>query len=136
MRTELSPDRKFLTIHVPMTFQKRGGRKLLIAPIEGTEWVPPKLNNDQELIRGLVLGYKWRKMLETGQISSETVLAKKEKISRPSVGRRVDMTLLAPDIIEAILDGKQPRGFSMNSFRGDIPLLWEKQRKKFGFPEQ
>ena len=52
-----------------------------------------------------------------------------------SVQRRIDITLLAPDIADAILEGRQPLGFSMTSFRNAIPVLWEEQRQVFGFVE-
>ncbi len=101
MRTELSPDRKILTIVIPMKFEKRGARKLLIAPPGGTAWVPSQPNFDQDLIRALVLGHKWRKMLDSGEVGSILEIADNENLHRSFVGRRLDMTLLAPDIVKA-----------------------------------
>jgi len=45
------------------------------------------------------------------------------------------LTLLAPDIIEAILDGNEPSGFSLNSLAEAIPEIWRDQRERWGFGE-
>ena len=131
----LSLDQKYLTIHIPVAFKNRGGKKWFVTPVGGTDWVAAKQNRDPDLVRGLVLGRKWWKMLENGVVGSINEIATRAKISRPLVQRRIDMTLLAPDIMAAIMEGRQPRGFSMTSFRNAVPGLWEEQRRVFGFAE-
>ena len=136
MKTELSPDGKFLTIHIPMRFRKRGGRKLLIAASDSPGWVPPKPKKEDNLIRALAKAHHWRMLLDTGQVSSMDEIAKMEKIRASYVGRMMDLTLLAPDIVKAILNGRQPKGLSLREFRDAIPIDWEEQRQKFGFPKK
>ncbi len=133
MKAELSPDGKFLNIHIPMKFHKRGGRKLLIAAPGASRWVPPKPKKDDNLIRALAKAHRWRMQLDIGQVSSMDEIAQREKVRVSYVGRMMDLTLLAPDIIKAILNGRQPRGLSLREFRSPIPLEWGEQRRKFGF---
>ncbi|MBF0135226.1 MAG: hypothetical protein H7833_03025 [Magnetococcus sp. DMHC-1] len=74
-------------------------------------------------------------MLDQGKASNLTEIAAKENISIGYVSRLFDLSLLAPDIIEAILDGRQPAGLTLQELRDGIPLAWEEQRRKYGFPE-
>ena len=131
----LSLDQKYLTIHIPVAFKNRGGKKWFVTPAAGTGWVTAKPNRDPDLVRGLVLGHKWWNMLANGKVESINEIAELEKVSRPLVQRRIDMTLLAPDIMDAIMEGRHPLGFSMTSFRNAVPVLWEEQRRVFGFGE-
>ena len=131
----LNLDQKYLTIHIPVAFKNRGGKKWFVTPAAGTDWVTAKPNRDPDLVRGLVLGHKWWRMLVDGVVGSINEIAVLEKVSRPLVQRRIDMTLLAPDIMDAIMEGRQPQGFSMTSFRNAIPLLWEEQQRVFGFSD-
>ena len=49
------------------------------------------------------------------------------------VCRLLPLTCLAPDILEAILDGRQPKGLRLAEVLGNAPLAWEEQRSAFGF---
>ena len=133
MKTDLSPDGKILTVHIPAQFRKRGGRKLLIAAPGPSQWVPPKPKKNDSLIRALAKAHQWRELLDSGRVTSMNGIAKRENVRISYVGRMLDLTLLAPDIIKTILNGRQPKGLSLREFRGGVPLEWGDQRRKFGF---
>jgi hypothetical protein len=59
------------------------------------------------MVKALARGFRWRKMLETGAVATVTEIATKERINESYVGRVLRLTLLAPEIVEAILDGPQ-----------------------------
>jgi hypothetical protein len=116
MTPELSHDGRILTIHVPMRFQKRGGRKVIIAPEGNSSWPPKCSNRDQTLIRALARAHRWHRMLEAGEFNTVADLARAEKTGISYLSRILRLSLLAPDIKIAILDGKQPEGLKLADF--------------------
>ena len=117
------------TVHVPMTFRRRGGRKLIVAP-DGTAMpaVAPRQNIDNVLLKALTRAFRWQKLLDRGAYSSIKEIAAKEKIDPSYVGDVLRLTLLAPDIVEMILDGRQPPDLQFQKFRKSLPLEWQAQR--------
>ena len=97
-----------LTVRVPFAIRKRGGRKLVIAPGGAETSAPVRHRVDNAMVKALARGFRWRKLLDTGVYGSIDEIAENEKINSSYVGRLLRMTLLAPDIVEAILDGRQP----------------------------
>ncbi|MGZ9021634.1 MAG: hypothetical protein ACXW3S_17150, partial [Rhodoplanes sp.] len=67
-----------------------------------------------------------------GQYRSIAEIAAAEKIDRSFVSRLLDLTLLAPDIQEAILDGRQAKGMQLEELTGAMPAAWEGQRRQTG----
>lgn len=108
-----------VTVTVPMTIRRRGGRKQIIGP-DGT---PVRAGEDSTgatitrgnpvLVKALARAFRWRRMLEEGRYASVRALAKAEGVDRAYVGRVLNLTLLAPDIVEAILDGRQPERMTL-----------------------
>jgi hypothetical protein len=80
-----------LTIRIPIRLQRRGGRKLIMTP-EGVSAPARKPSRDETLIKALVRAHRWRR-----------------RITDAYVCRFLPLTCLAPDIVEAILDGRQPK---------------------------
>jgi hypothetical protein len=121
-----------LTIRVPLTLRRYGGRKLVIVP-EG-EGVPvrAKANPDDTLLKALARAHRWKRMLETGQVASLNELSDTEKINPSYLSRIYRLTLLAPDIVETILDGRQPRTLQLADLMDDMPVEWDRQREMFG----
>ena len=114
-----------------MRLQRRGGRKLIIT-LEGA--VPtPKPRRDETLVKALVRAHRWRRRIESGQAKSITDLAEQEGVTDAYVCRLLPLTCLAPDIVEAILDGRQPKGLRLAEVLGNGPLVWEEQRARSGF---
>lgn len=121
------------TIHIPVQFKRRGGRKLILAPDGVTSPVAPKPAVDGTMLKLLVKAHRWRRRIESGKAKSVTDLAAQEKVTDAYVQRVLLLTCLAPDIIATILDGRQPRGLSANLMLKDVPAGWQEQRRLWEF---
>jgi hypothetical protein len=97
-------------------------------------WAPAKSRPDETLIRALARAHRWNRMLEAGKCRSIAEIAEAEKINRSFVSRVLTLTLLAPDIQEAILEGLQAKGLQLEELMGAMPGAWEEQREKFARP--
>jgi hypothetical protein len=119
-----------LTVHIPMTFRRRGSRKLIVAP-DGTAMPAIALRSriDNVLVKALARAFRWQKLLDRGSYSTIKEIAIKEKFDPSYVGDVLRLTLLAPDIVEMILDGRQPPGLQFQQFRKSFPLEWIAQRR-------
>jgi len=125
-RATVSADGETITIHIPLTFRKRGGRKLVVTP-DGAEWAPrPRVDN--AMVKALARAFRWRKMLDEGEYGTLEDLARAKAVNATYVSRTLRLTQLAPDIIEAILDGRQPAGMGLDDLLAGFPLEWEGQR--------
>ena len=82
---------------------------------------------DSALLKALARGFRWRKLLETGHFATIEEIAEAENINPSYVSRVLRMTLLAPDIVEAILAGRQPGGLTMARAMQPLPLAWKRQ---------
>jgi hypothetical protein len=121
-----------LTIRIPMRLQRRGGRKLIMTP-EGVAAPARKPRPDETLIKALVRAHRWRRKIESGQAKSITDLAEQERVTDAYVCRLLPLTCLAPDVVEAILDGRQPKGLRLVDMLGNGPLVWSAQREAWSF---
>lgn len=117
-----------MTVCVPMTFRKRGGRKQIIAPDGHPSWSPPRARIDNTMIKALARAFRWRRMLETGVVATIREIAAVEKINESYVSRVLRLSLLAPEIVEAILDGRQAEGMTLPILMAVFPMQWEMQR--------
>jgi hypothetical protein len=122
-----------LTIRIPIRLQRRGGRKLITTP-EGAGVPTPKPRRDETLVRALVRAHRWRRRIASGQAQSITDLAEQEGVTDAYVCRLLPLTCLAPDIVEAILDGRQPQRLRLAEMLGNGPLAWEEQRHAWSSP--
>lgn len=116
-----------VTVTVPFTIRKRGGRKLVITP-DGTTAAPtPRVRVDSALLKALARGFRWRKLLETGHFATIEEIAEAENINPSYVSRVLRMTLLAPEIVEGILAGRQPPGLTMAKAMQPFSSEWRRQ---------
>lgn len=116
-----------LTVTVPMTFRKRGGRKLVIAPNGADAWALPRARIDNTMVKALARAHRWKKLLDSGRYQTVQDLAEAEKINPSYIARVLRLTLLAPDIVEAILDGRQSPGLQLDDLLAPFPVEWTKQ---------
>jgi hypothetical protein len=86
---------------------------------------------DITLIKAVARAFRWRRMLETGRFATVKELAAAEKINSSYVSRVLRLTLLAPGIVEAILDGRQPDGMTLPALMEPLPVEWGEQRRRF-----
>jgi hypothetical protein len=127
-------DGNTITVFIPMTWKRRGGQKVIIAPDGGDAWAPAKARPDETLIRALARAHRWKRMLEQGKYDSTAEIAEAEQIGRSFVNRLLRLTLLAPDIQEAILEGRQAKGMQLEELTRAMLGTWEEQREKFARP--
>ena len=126
---KLSTDGKAMTVHVPMTFQTRGGRKLVVTPDGVPSWAKPRQRIDNAMVKALGRAFRWQKLLETGEYATIEEIAKAEKINTSYISRILRLTLLSPEIVEMILDGRQPTAMTLKSLQKGFPVCWEAQRE-------
>ena len=115
-----------------MTIRQRGGRKLVVSPDGSAAWAPQRARVDSTLIKALARAHRWKRMLDDGRYGSVSELAAAEKLDRGYLGRILMLTLLAPDIVEAILDGRQPAELGVHVLREGFPVEWGEQRGGWG----
>jgi hypothetical protein len=126
----VSADGETIIVHIPLTFRKRGGRKLVVTP-DGAEWAPrPRVDN--AMVKALARAFRWRKMLDTGVYSTLEELAQAKGLAPSYVSGILRLTLLAPVIVEAILDGRQGPEVTLARVV-PLPLEWERQKRELGF---
>jgi hypothetical protein len=118
-----------LIVRIPMRFQRRGGRKRIVAP-DGRKIVPTsKPQPDRTLIKALARAHRWHQVLESGEYETLTELSAAERISRSYICRVLRLTLLAPDIVDRVLDGRPTAG--LTQLLKPFPLEREMPRQKF-----
>lgn len=121
-------DKDVISIDIPMTFKKRGGRKVIVLP-DGSHGHPePAATIDNTMIKSIARAFRWQKLLENGTYTCLDDIARSEKIGASFVSRYHRLVLLAPDIVEAILDGRQPAHLTVKVLLDAFPLIWSEQR--------
>jgi hypothetical protein len=129
--TSVTSDRDTITVHVPLTFARRGGRKQIVLPDGASSWAPPRARVDNTMVKAIARGFRWRKMLETGVHATVEDIAASENINASYVSRVLRLTLLAPAIVEAILDGRQGPEMTLAALMKPFPVAWEDQTTTF-----
>ena len=122
--TRGAPIPETVTLHVPFRIVKRGGRKEMQLP----EGAAQPRRADNTLVKALARAFRWKRMLESGEFASIADLAEREGIASSYMTRVMRLTLLAPDIVEAILDGKTVSEVTLANLMEPFPVEWEKQR--------
>jgi hypothetical protein len=121
--TREPPIPETMTLHVPFRIVKRGGRKEMQLP----EGVKQPRRTDSTLVKALARAFRWKRMLESGKFATITELAEREGIASSYMTRVLRLTLLAPGIVEAILDGKQGPGVTLERVLKPIAFEWSQQ---------
>ncbi|AOZ69357.1 hypothetical protein LPB142_08555 [Rhodobacter xanthinilyticus] len=122
--TRATPIPETVTIHVPFRIVKRGGRKEMLLPASASTQRRP----DNALIKALARAFRWKRMLQSGDFATVADLAAREGIAVSYLTRVLRLTQLAPDLVEAILDGRQPHDLTLESLRAQFPVDWISQR--------
>ncbi|ATQ55026.1 hypothetical protein [Paracoccus yeei] len=125
--TRGTPIPETVTLHVPFRVVKRGGRKEMQMPDSA---VQPR-RTDSALVKALARAFRWKRMLESGEFTTIAELAEREGIASSYMTRVLRMTLLAPEVVEAILDGKQGPEVTLGRLLEGFPSEWEVQRDLF-----
>jgi hypothetical protein len=121
-------DGETLTVRIPLRLRKRGGRKLVLAPDGAKSHGAPACRHvDNALVKAIARAHRWRRLLESGEYASITELATAERINQSYLCRILRLTLLAPEIVEAILDERQPAGLMLANLMQSFPVGWPEQ---------
>jgi hypothetical protein len=110
-------------LHVPFRIVRRGGRKAIALPDGASAPRRP----DDALVKALARAFRWKRMLESGEFATIAELAEREGIAPSYMTRVLRLTLLAPDIIEAILDGRQGPDVTLDRLMDGFPEEWDRQ---------
>ena len=127
---KLKSDGRTITVRVPISIRKRGGRKVVLTP-DGTQNGPSKLlyqQPDNAIVKALARALRWREMLEAGQYATIKEMAASEQINESYVSRLLRLTLLAPDIVETIVQGGQRSTITLATLMRRLPVFWDDQR--------
>jgi hypothetical protein len=124
--TRGTPIPETMTLHVPFRMVKRGGRKEMQVP-EGAARPGRK---DSSLVKALARAFRWKRMLESGEFTTIAELAEREGIAPSYMTRVLRLTLLAPDIVEAILDGRQGPDVTLARLLEPFQVEWAQQQNQ------
>lgn len=126
-------EEKTINIFVPMEFKRRGGSAMIILPKNIKKEDMTKCF-DEKMIKAFAKAYKWKILLEKGEISSLAEISRKEKVTSTYVSRVFNLNFIAPEIVEQILNGTQPRDLKLQDIiMGKVPDLWQEQKEMWGF---
>ena len=119
------------TIELPVAFKRRGVETKIVLPQAGV----PRKAPDKKLIQAVALGHEWFAEIKHGEMRSVSELAERHGVNQSDVSRVIPLGLLAPDIVNAILDGRQPVELTAAQLKriGDLPTSWQAQRRLLGF---
>jgi hypothetical protein len=134
-RVETRLDGTTLVVRIPMRFQRRGGRKRIVAP-DGSELAPSsKPQPDGTLIKALARAWRWQRMLDEGAYTTVSEIGEAENISKSYVSRILRLALLAPDIVEGILARTVHQGLMFERLERPLPASWVEQRARILEPK-
>ena len=108
-------------ITIPMSFRSCAGRKRIVTQ---------ELNTNS-IITNLARAFRWQALIDSGKFSNVHELARAIGKDDAYVSRIIRFTLLAPDIIHAVLAGKINKSISTEKLKQALPPMWEDQKKMF-----
>ena len=119
------------TVRVPLSIRRRPGRKTVVTPgRDAGDAIPTRAN--PALVKALARAFRYRRLLEDGRHASISEMAAAEKIERGYLGTLLRLTLLAPDIVEALLEGRHSQDVHLPRLLQPVLERWAKQRVAFG----
>jgi hypothetical protein len=123
-----------VTVRVPLRIRRRGGRKMIISPdgmpVSAGRASPADIaaaRGDPALVKALARAFRWKRMLQDRRYGSVSEISAAEKLNVSYVSRLLRLTLLAPEIVEAILDGRQAPEVTMPVLMRAFPVAWVEQ---------
>ena len=130
MKPQVMHEGETVVIRIPMQLKRRSGRKEVLVP-EGLDGAQPTKSPTQEpLLTAVARAFHWQELL-AGRYATITELAEALRLDRSYVGRILRLTLLAPDIVDMIVSGREPSGLSLGRLTKRVPVDWHEQRETF-----
>jgi hypothetical protein len=122
-----------IRLEVKAQLRRHGGEMRLVVPPDspGHEAPPPV----SSLLKAVARGRQWYEWILNGEVANKRAIANRLGLTERYVGRVLECAFLAPDIVEAILDGRQPTDLTFQKLTGKLPPGWVEQRQQLGFPE-
>ena len=105
---------------------RRGGKKLVLAP-DGKTAPSFSRRIDNSIVKALARAFRWQELLENGTYATIADIAEAENINETYVGRILRLTLLAPQTIELIVNGRNPQCLDLGSLMRALPVVWKEQ---------
>jgi hypothetical protein len=128
---DVDRDQSAITVRVPLAIRNRGSRKVVVSPDGQPISAPIRPRVDNTLLRAVVQAFHWRQLLESGQFTTVSELAAAVGLNGSYVAHVLRLTLLAPDLVEAVLDGRQPKTMQLQTLIRAVPDFWDDQRLSF-----
>jgi hypothetical protein len=125
--TSGAPIPETVTLRVPFHIVKRGGRKEIQLP----DGASSPRTTDNTLIKALARAFRWKRMLECGEFATIAELAQRERIASSYMTRVLRLTLLAPAVIETIVDRRHGPAVRLARVLEPFPVEWERQIEYF-----
>ncbi len=116
-------------VRVPLAIRKRGGRKVVVSPDGSVLQTTPRhvtTNADPSLLKALGRAFRWKRLLDDGTYASVSDIARAEKLDRTYVGDVLRLTLLAPEIVQGIVEGHVEK-VTLPAVLKPFPIHWAKQ---------
>jgi DNA invertase Pin-like site-specific DNA recombinase len=129
----LRGDSDLFNLAIEAQLKRHGGEMKLIVPATSDD--DTVRHPVPSLIQAVVRGHDWFEQIVNGEVTGGRAIGKLENLDERYVSRILPCAFLAPDIVEAILDGRQPEDLTLDKLVARIPLDWEEQRKQLGFPQ-
>jgi len=124
---------ELILLEVRAQLRRHGGEMRLVIPPDIPGHVaPPPVSS---LLKAIARGHQWRGWIENGEVSRKIEIANRLGLTERYIGRIFECAFLAPDIVEAILDGRQPTDLTFQKLTCKLPRSWVEQRQRLGFPQ-
>jgi hypothetical protein len=123
--TEVVASNGSVVLNVPIVLKRRSGRRVVLPA--GAEAAASR-TTATPLQLALARGHRWLRMLETAEAASMCDIARREGTNHSYIARHINLTLLAPEIVSAILDETSPERVQLMSLAINPPGLWESQQ--------
>jgi hypothetical protein len=117
-----------VTVRVPLSIRRRTERKTVVTPVPRDGGSTVATRADPALLKSLARAFRHQRMLDEGRYASVTEPAAAERLERGYLGTLLRLTLLAPDVVDAILDGRQPADLTLPRLLRPFPTAWAEQR--------
>jgi len=118
-----------VTLNIPIALRRRSGRRVVVSKGSQFESEGRTGTGATPLQLALARGHRWLRMLEAGEAASMSEIARRERTDHSYIARHINLTLLAPDIVAAILDEELPDGVRLHVLSINPPVQWEEQRR-------
>ena len=125
-----------LTVRVPLAIRRRPGRKTVVRPSGAAANATTATRADPALVKALARAHRYQRLLDEGRYASISELADAEKLDRGYIGQLLRLTLLAPEVVERLLNGRPLPELSLPQLLERFPIGWAEQQVAFGVDTQ